>query len=50
MCVGILPNRTSAQAGKRPSVCRVERLQQCIQFDKSIFFLAFIIFPLEGET
>ena len=29
---GDLPHRTSAQEGKRPSVCQVEKLQQCVQF------------------
>ena len=32
VCAGNLPYRTSAQEGKRLSVCQVERLQQCIQF------------------
>ena len=31
-CEGNLQNRTSGQEGKRPSVCQVERLQQCFQF------------------
>ena len=30
-CARNLPNRTSAQEGKRPSVCQVERLQRSIK-------------------
>ena len=30
-CARNLPKRASAQEGKRPSVCQVERLHQCIQ-------------------